>query len=513
MKKKLLLTISMALFLVCIFVISVSAATEIDGLYYSLSGSGENAVAELTSDNVKCTIENVVIPESVTYDGVTYRVTAIQVNGFSGSNPQWAGNKVIKSVVIPASVKSIGSHAFRNCTALESLTVYAKNENGIALSDAEFYNCTSLKEVDMSMSDITVFGQYCFNGDKSLVTFKYPPKLKSIGAQCFRSCKALTSGDFSGTQLEQIYSWGLGECTSIKELKLPTTMKGIHSNALQNSTIEKLILPHGFNTLGNDSLPFLRSLYLLVLPEISTDNTTIHPEALHDTNPKVVIYSGNTYEHLTSSGKIFASYTVKPFSEYDPTATYTQKTFFYGATTCDRCNGLLGEEGFAFVDLLTEMKIQTACTNCDYSNVKTSYKAVFESLGYSKNLSSGAIVQGFKINKSSVSALGENGYSLSAFGVLATSVSNLNGSNTAFDESNAPKNGVIVADGSGFLYDIFEIKIRNIPLNETAPDGTSYADTQLYICAYAVLDGVVYYISNGEISTELLPSVSYNSIK
>ena len=102
--KKFLLMLSMIAVFACLFAISTFAATEIDGIWYDLSGSGENAVAKVTNDNAtKCTLENVVIPETVTYKDVTYTVTTINDSAFSGS--PWGQNQTVKSMVIPSTLQ------------------------------------------------------------------------------------------------------------------------------------------------------------------------------------------------------------------------------------------------------------------------------------------------------------------------------------------------------------------------------------------------------------------------
>ena len=175
MKKKLLLMLSVAAFVVCLLAISVSAATEIDGIYYELSGSGENAIAKVTADNATlCSLENVVIPENVTYEGVSYTVTTINSHAFSGSQSNWGKNQTIKTLVIPKTVTSIGAHILRECKSITSVTVKSMSAT---FNDAEFYNCTNLKTVDMSESGVTKFGQYCFYGCSNLTTVEYPATL------------------------------------------------------------------------------------------------------------------------------------------------------------------------------------------------------------------------------------------------------------------------------------------------------------------------------------------------
>ena len=142
MKKKLLLAISFIAVLVCIFTVS-ALAVEIDGIYYTLNDN--NATATVNNENAtKCTLENVVIPETVTYKDKEYTVTTIDHHAFSGTQGGWGKNQTIKTLYIPKTVSSIGNHFLRQCASIESVTIKAKNENGIELGDAEFHHLNTL---------------------------------------------------------------------------------------------------------------------------------------------------------------------------------------------------------------------------------------------------------------------------------------------------------------------------------------------------------------------------------
>ena len=90
MKKKILLGALIAIAVMCLFAISISA-TEIDGVHYSLDT--KNLTATVTADNRTAQTAIVNIPSTFEYDGNTYKVTAI-------ANDAFAGNSSIKELRI-----------------------------------------------------------------------------------------------------------------------------------------------------------------------------------------------------------------------------------------------------------------------------------------------------------------------------------------------------------------------------------------------------------------------------
>lgn len=97
--------------------------------------------------------KKVTVPSKVTINGVSYKVTKIGNNAFSG-------RKKLTKVTIPASVTEIGAGAFKKCTKLTSVTIPAS---------------------------VTKIGKNAFSGSKKLkkVTIK-SKKVKSIGKNAFK---------------------------------------------------------------------------------------------------------------------------------------------------------------------------------------------------------------------------------------------------------------------------------------------------------------------------------------
>ena len=125
---------------------------------------------------------NVVIPESVDYNGNTYPVTSIGISAFQNCSG-------LTSIIIPNSVKSISSYAFRDCSGLTSITI----PNSVtSIGNYTFYGCSGLTSVTIPNS-VTSIGSYAFEGCWGLTSVTIPNSVTSIGSYAFWGCSGLTS--------------------------------------------------------------------------------------------------------------------------------------------------------------------------------------------------------------------------------------------------------------------------------------------------------------------------------
>lgn len=111
------------------------------------------------------------IPSKVTYQGKTYKVTAISDNAF-------AGCKKLKSVTISKSVKTIGSKAFSKCTALRKIAIPA---NVTKIGKRAFYDCRNLKSIVIKTKKLKAksVGAQAFAGVSKKAVVKVPSKKKA----------------------------------------------------------------------------------------------------------------------------------------------------------------------------------------------------------------------------------------------------------------------------------------------------------------------------------------------
>lgn len=108
------------------------AAVFIDhDVFYTILSEDEKTCEVMSADN---NIENVIIPFYANNGDVPYRVVSIRSGAFMG-------NTVLKTVVIAASVTTIGDNAFANCTALNEVFNYASTPQTI--TDNTFTTATT----------------------------------------------------------------------------------------------------------------------------------------------------------------------------------------------------------------------------------------------------------------------------------------------------------------------------------------------------------------------------------
>ena len=148
---------------------------EADGIRYIV---GANNTVSVISRKTKYS-GDVIIPEKVTYNGVSYTVTTIYPSVFNDCRD-------LTSVTIPNSVTYIGDEAFFGCSGMTSVTI----PNGLtSISHGTFASC-GLTSVTIP-NKVTSIGGYAFITCHGLTSVTIPSSVTSIGSYAFDGCSVL----------------------------------------------------------------------------------------------------------------------------------------------------------------------------------------------------------------------------------------------------------------------------------------------------------------------------------
>jgi hypothetical protein len=225
-------------------------------LYFETNDDGTTcSVASNTNDDHESdyTEETYAIPSTVTYNGKTYKVTALGSDAFSCCYN-------LKNVTIPSSVTTIGAGAFQSCSALTSIEL----PSGVtSIGSSAFNGCEGLTAITIP-SGVTTIEDDTFNFCSSLKTITIPENVTSIGEMAFAYCDALkyltisdsvkTIGDFAFEYCSSLIGVSTTEFTGVSQnvLIIPNSVTSIGQCAFMDCTsLEHLWLGSGLTSIGS----------------------------------------------------------------------------------------------------------------------------------------------------------------------------------------------------------------------------------------------------------------------
>ena len=245
-----------ALLLMCSTLVFAEEVT-IDGIKYDVVTKAKVATV-ISGGNYS---GDIVIPESIEYNGVTCSVTSIGDYAFESCFN-------LTSIVIPNSVTSIGGLAFGACHNLVDVHIsdlavwckinfspfysnplyYAKNlylngelvtelvipDSVTGIGEYVFQGCSSLVSVEIPNS-VTSIGYGAFNGCSGLRSIVIPNSVTSIGFDAFKGCSSITSVTIGGG-VKYIDSNVFAECENLIDVyclaaEVPTTEENVFNNS------------------------------------------------------------------------------------------------------------------------------------------------------------------------------------------------------------------------------------------------------------------------------------------
>ena len=159
------------------------------------------------------------------------------------SKAWFIGDNTITKVVIPEGVKSIGSYAFANLTALEEVVIPSTLES---IDYGAFYGCTSLQKITFSgennlkiinqnafencdlrdtlkLPSACVISDYAFAGNQKLKGIELGKNLYSIGQYAFAGCKKLKDIKIDAAKVKY-GAYAFTGCETIKEFHIKSAV-------------------------------------------------------------------------------------------------------------------------------------------------------------------------------------------------------------------------------------------------------------------------------------------------
>ena len=244
---------------------------------------------------------DIIIPETIMFNHITYRVTSIGDKAFSGCSS-------LTSIVIPDGVTSIGEEAFEFCSSLTSIVI---PDSVTSIGDKAFDGCKSLKqkpiqEIEMKNinyrllmhnhcamvvgyskdSDIinipseinhegviyrvTNIGDAAFSGCESLTSIVIPDSVTSIGAYAFYGCTSLSSIVIPDS-VTSIGGYAFKGCSSLSSIVIPDSVTSIEDRAFAYFfSLTSIVIPDSVTSIGDKAFSYCSSLTSIVIPDSVT---------------------------------------------------------------------------------------------------------------------------------------------------------------------------------------------------------------------------------------------------
>ena len=269
---------------------------EVDGIYYNKLSDTE---VEVTYQGVRYDdyddeyIDEITIPENITYNETVYQVVSIGFQAFRDC-------KNLISIFIPNSVTSIKSRAFYACSKLRNVTLSNKITEildetfyqagirsltipeGVQTIEGYAFQYSSLKSITLP-STLRTIGARAFD-HTSLESIVIPDGVKGISMGTFGYCQNLVSIYFPKS-ITQIDDYALESCTSLKELYIEaTTPPYVYSNTFKGAFLSEPILYVPKNSIEDyksaNYWKSFKSIQAIKEPDVIATSLTLDNEVL-----------------------------------------------------------------------------------------------------------------------------------------------------------------------------------------------------------------------------------------
>lgn len=209
----------------------------------------------------------------------------------------WASyTSELTSVTIAPGPNRIGNRAFRDCTALTSVTI-PDTVTGIAstpaIGSAAFNGCTSLNNVTIPGSATTI-GTSAFSGctgltdltlsngietisnasfaGTGLTSVTIPSSVTSIETLAFQNCTSLQTVDMQFAQITAIENATFQDCTALTSVTIPNSVKSIGTSAFKNTALTSITIPDQVHTIWQEAFSGTKLINIIIPASVQLIN-------------------------------------------------------------------------------------------------------------------------------------------------------------------------------------------------------------------------------------------------
>ena len=300
MKK--IITFFAALAMLCA-AMPVKAQTYVNGIAYELHPVTDSTGYAVVIANYDTPYKgNIVIPDSVTIEDVTYAVTTIGARAFEDCDS-------VISITLPNTIKAIMSSAFHDCHLLSSINLPEGLEE---IRDDIFWSCWSLTELTLP-STLKQLYAYAFEDCPKLRTINFPESIEVVEGYLFindtLSAPVYNSKYFAHFPpdyatsysipdgIETILSSAFQDALSLTSVTIPSSVKYIQHYAFYNTGLTSITLPEGVLEIGNGA--FMETpITSLHLPASLTD---IAPDAFPASLTTITVDAANDNYYVANN--------------------------------------------------------------------------------------------------------------------------------------------------------------------------------------------------------------------
>ena len=306
---------------------------------YAVNSMKANLAGDLVLPDTLTSIPTDAYKNCTELTGVTIPDTITRIG-----DDAFYGCKKLTSITIPDSVKTIGNYAFQYCTSLKSITTPSNLDS---IGGFTFRGCTSLTSIVIP-DGVTTTGTYMFNGCTSLERITIPDSITKIGSSSFDGCTKLKTVYYEGT-LEQwckITFNDRGSCSNpcyngatlyinnqpVTEIVIPNTITLIGDWTFYGcDSLTSITLPDGVTSIGNSAFENCKTLTSVTFGE-NSQLATIGKKAFKNCTNLINIEIPDTVTTIDTD----AFYECKALTSIEIPASVTS----IGGSAFSKCSGI-----------------------------------------------------------------------------------------------------------------------------------------------------------------------------